>query len=179
MNGIRRGHLRFYILRLLMEAPATGYGLIKAIETETGFWRPSAGSLYPLLSAMEKSQLIETDAEHESPRWRITEKGRAAFAEALESRRDLFRSMRNSLVVFSKVFDIEPLESMADRLAHWEEGRSDFQTLGPLFMDLHDALWSLPPLSGPKEARACEILNQARDALIELHQEEKSPRDPA
>ena len=42
------------------------------------------------------------------------------------------------------MFDSGPLESMVGRLGQWQEGRKDFKTLGPLFMDVHDALWSLP-----------------------------------
>lgn len=147
MQAIRRGHLKFYILRLLIEDRRTGYGLMKAIERETGFWKPSAGSLYPLLASMKDQGLIveapETDG---SNRWQVTTTGRTAYAEASESKRELFDSMRKSLVVFSKVFDAGPLESIVDHLASWQEGRSDFRALGPLFMDLHDALWDLPPL---------------------------------
>jgi DNA-binding PadR family transcriptional regulator len=166
MNEIRRGHLKFYILRLLGEQRRTGYGLMKAIETETGFWRPSAGSLYPLLSTMREGGLIlEVEEPDGTVRWEITDEGKATYAQAAETREELLDSMRRSLVVFAKVFDVEQIESLAGRLATWHEGRTDFRTLGPLFMDLHDTLWALPPLSDELEIRAQEILRTAISAL--------------
>lgn len=168
MQEIRRGHLKFYILRLLREKRRTGYGLMKAIESETGFWRPSAGSLYPLLASMRQAGLIhEIEEPDGTSRWQITTAGEAAYTQAEESKRELLDSMRRSLVVFAKVFDAMPLESLAERLSSWQEGRPDFRSLGPLFMDLHDALWALPPLSNEQEAHVAEIL---RDAIAALEQ---------
>ncbi len=170
MNEIRRGHLKFYILRLLREKRYTGYGLMKAIETETGFWKPSAGSLYPLLAAMRESKLIcEAEESDGTSRWQITSEGRATYAQAEESKCELLDSMRRSLVVFAKVFDAEPLEAMAERLSSWQERRPDFRTLGPLFMDLHDALWALPSLSIEQQAQVRAILSNALRALEEVH----------
>jgi DNA-binding PadR family transcriptional regulator len=169
MQQIRRGHLKFYILRLLREGRSTGYGLMKSIEQETGFWKPSAGSLYPLLATMREAGLIrEAEEADGSTRWQITSAGKNAYEQATESKRELFDSMRRSLVVFSKVFDAGPLESVAERLISWQEGRSDFLVLGPLFMDLHDALWALPPLASEQETQAREILENAIAALDRL-----------
>jgi DNA-binding PadR family transcriptional regulator len=171
MQEIRRGHLKFYILRLLSEQHRTGYGLMKAIEEETGFWKPSAGSLYPLLASMRDAGLIcEADEPDGSTRWRITADGKASYAQAEESKRELLESMRRSLVVFAKVFDAAPLESLAERLSAWQERRSDFRTLGPLFMDLHDALWALPPLRRDQEHRVREILTRAIRALEQIRE---------
>jgi DNA-binding PadR family transcriptional regulator len=171
MTDVRRGHLKFYVLRLLSESRRTGYGLMKAIKEETGFWKPSAGSLYPLLAAMREQGLIaEVEEPDGATRWGITDEGRAVYAQASESRRELFDGMRQSLVVFSKVFDVDLLERMAERLGRWHEGREDFRTLGPLFMDLHDTLWALPPLSPEREAQAARILKDATAALERLRE---------
>jgi len=172
MTDVRRGHLKFYVLRLLSESRRTGYGLMKAIKEETGFWKPSAGSLYPLLAAMREQGLIAEAHEPDgSTRWDITNEGRTVYAQASESRRELFDGMRQSLLVFSKVFDVDLLERMAERLGRWHEGREDFRALGPLFMDLHDTLWRLPPLSRKQEAKAAAILKDAAAALERLRRE--------
>jgi len=164
MHEIRRGHLKFYILRLLGEQRQTGYGLMKAIETETGFWRPSAGSLYPLLNTMREAGLIcEVEEPDGTSRWQITPDGRDTYAQAAETKEKLLDGMRRSLVVFAKVFDAAPIESFAELLMTSHEGRSDFSTLGPLFKDLHDRLWSLPALSSEQEEQAQQVL---RDAIV-------------
>jgi len=169
MHEIRRGHLKFYVLRLLGEQRRTGYGLMKAIETETGFWRPSAGSLYPLLATMREAGLIsEVEEPDGTARWQITPDGKATYAQAAETKQELLDSMRRSLVVYAKVFDAAPIESFAERLTTWHEGRPDFSTLGPLFMDLHDSLWSLPSLSSEQEEQIQEILRDAISAVEKL-----------
>jgi DNA-binding PadR family transcriptional regulator len=179
MQEIRRGHLKFYILRLLSEGHRTGYGLMKAIETETGFWRPSAGSLYPLLASMRDAGLIrEVEESDGTTRWQITAAGKASYAQAEESKRELLDSMRRSLVVFAKVFDAAPLESLAERLSAWQQGRSDFRTLGPLFMDLHDALWALPPLRPDQEDRVREVLTRAIHELESVSGTDDAAEDP-
>lgn len=166
MQEIRRGHLKFYVLRLLREQRHTGYGLMKAIETETGFWKPSAGSLYPLLATMREAGLIrEVEEPDGTSRWQITPDGDTTYLHATETKQELLDSMRRSLVVFAKVFDVKPIESMAERLTSLQEMRPDFRSLGPLFMDLHDALWALPELSTEQEKRTQDILREAIAAI--------------
>ena len=58
---MNRGILRFYVLKLISksESPISGYSLMKLIEEETGFWRPSPGSIYPLLTSLEEEGLVK------------------------------------------------------------------------------------------------------------------------
>lgn len=166
MEGIKRGHLKFYILKLLLESRYTGYGLMKKIKEETGFWQPSTGSLYPLLDTMKTQGLI---TEAESPgggkNWTITLKGESVYSEAKETKQKLFQSIRNSMLVFAKVFNREDLAAIADRLDQWQRQREDLTDIGVLFMELHDALWSLPPLSTESKHEVTVILQDARDRL--------------
>ena len=135
---------------------------MKAIETETGFWKPSAGSLYPLLSAMHEAGLIrEVDEPDGTSRWEVTAEGSDTYTQAEETKRELLDNMRRSLVVFAKVFDAQPLESLAELLTSWQDTRSDFHVMGPLLAELQDVLWDLPPLSSDLEAQAQTILRDA------------------
>jgi len=179
LQEIRRGHLKFYILRLLIEQRRTGYGLMKAIETETGFWKPSTGSLYPLLSTMREAGLIcEAEEPNGTSRWEVTPEGRETYAQAEETKRELLDNMRRSLVVFAKVFDAKPLESLAELLTSWQDARSDSQVLGPLIVELQDALWDLPQLTSEQEERVQAILRNATSALeaFRSSSEEDPPR---
>ena len=47
--------LKFMILKTLGEEPCSGYQLVKKINESTG-WKPSYGSMYPLLEGMSKAQ---------------------------------------------------------------------------------------------------------------------------
>ena len=168
MEGVRSEHLKFYILKLLLKGRYTGYGLMKAIEEETGFWRPSTGSLYPLLSRMREEGLIAEVEGPEGKRWEITPKGRELYTKATEAKRKLFQDMQESMLVFAKAFGRTDLELLADRLGRLQEQRDDLGGIAILFLELHDALWSLPPLSEGAKREAVTILKRARDELRAL-----------
>jgi len=51
--GVPRGLLRFLVLKMLSEKPMSGTEIAEQIEEQTGGrWKPSPGSIYPLLSWM-------------------------------------------------------------------------------------------------------------------------------
>lgn len=53
------GDLRLYLLRLLEDKPRYGYELIRLIENRFfGLYSPSAGTIYPRLSALEEEGLV-------------------------------------------------------------------------------------------------------------------------
>lgn len=54
-----KGFLGLLVLAALVESEAHGYEIMKRIEKLTGgFWRPTPGSLYPLLLSLEEEGLI-------------------------------------------------------------------------------------------------------------------------
>src|SRR5436189_5208014 len=59
MHG-RRG-LRMWTLSLIARGPKNGAEIVDAIEQMTqGWWRPSAGSIYRLLSELQQAGLVQT-----------------------------------------------------------------------------------------------------------------------
>ncbi|MBS7627233.1 PadR family transcriptional regulator, partial [Candidatus Bathyarchaeota archaeon] len=47
---VPKGFLRYKVLKLLKEKPMAGSEIMGVIEEQTGgYWRPSPGSIYPLL----------------------------------------------------------------------------------------------------------------------------------
>lgn len=82
----RKGDVRSAILSLLAEAPASGYGLMKAIAEKTNdAWHPSPGSVYPTLAQLVDEQLIEaTDPAAPRSDFRLTDTGRAYVDEHAE-----------------------------------------------------------------------------------------------
>ena len=83
----RRGDVRTAILLLLAEAPRNGYGLMQEIEQRSGgAWRPSPGSVYPLLSLLEDEVLIVGSEQDGRRVLDLTDEGRALVAERDEAR---------------------------------------------------------------------------------------------
>src|SRR6202011_5364224 len=55
----RRGDVRAAALVLLAEDPRNGYQLMQEIESRSrGLWRPSPGSMYPVLQQLEDEGLV-------------------------------------------------------------------------------------------------------------------------
>lgn len=79
----RRGDVRAAVLALLAEEPMHGYEMIKEIEERSGgYWKPSAGSIYPTLQLLEDEGLISGSETDGRRRFSLTDAGR----EAVESR---------------------------------------------------------------------------------------------
>ena len=81
----RRGDVRAALLLLLAEEPRNGYGLMQEIEERSeGVWRPSPGSIYPVLSQLEDEGLVEATKEGSGRVFALTDAGR----EHVEERRE-------------------------------------------------------------------------------------------
>ena len=58
-DRVRRGEVRSLLLAALLDGPAHGYELMDRLEARTeGRWRPSPGSVYPLLQLLQDEGLI-------------------------------------------------------------------------------------------------------------------------
>ncbi|MHB8361472.1 MAG: PadR family transcriptional regulator [Thermoplasmataceae archaeon] len=72
-NQKKHGLLRIWVLNLLTQDRLKGSELMNEIEKQSmGWWRPSPGSIYPLLSTLESSDFIQKDV---NGRYGITETG--------------------------------------------------------------------------------------------------------
>ena len=66
-----------WTLSVLQQAPRNGAEIMDQIEIVTqGWWRPSPGSVYPLLDELQEEGIIK---KLEDGRYEITEKGKQEF----------------------------------------------------------------------------------------------------
>jgi DNA-binding PadR family transcriptional regulator len=72
------GHLRLYLLRLLVDRPMHGYEIIQALADQSGgTYQPSAGTIYPRLGKLEEEGLVTKEADGRKTVYAITDAGRA------------------------------------------------------------------------------------------------------
>jgi Transcriptional regulator PadR-like family len=77
-----RGDVRAAILVLLDEEPRNGYGIMQEIEERSaGAWRPSPGSVYPVLQQLEDEGLVRAAQTGERKLMELTEEGKAYVDE--------------------------------------------------------------------------------------------------
>ena len=81
-----RGDVRAAILVLLDEQARNGYGIMQEIEERSaGAWRPSPGSVYPVLSQLEDEGLVHADESGERKLMALTGEGREYVADRREA----------------------------------------------------------------------------------------------
>jgi DNA-binding PadR family transcriptional regulator len=77
-----RGDVRAAVLALLAEEPQHGYAVNGQLaERSGGLWRPSPGSIYPVLAQLEQEGLVTSDATEGRKVFRLTDAGVAYVAE--------------------------------------------------------------------------------------------------
>jgi DNA-binding PadR family transcriptional regulator len=85
--GVPRGLLGFLVLKMLSEKPMSGMEIIEEIETQTGSWKPSPGSIYPLLARLEKKGFTKELPKDEmgSKRYVFTGEGKKFFKQQVDA----------------------------------------------------------------------------------------------
>lgn len=77
---IRRGGIKFLVLETLFEQPRHGYDIMEQFERRRGF-RPSPGSIYPVLQMLEEGGYIAGSEVDGKRVFTITDSGKALYAE--------------------------------------------------------------------------------------------------
>jgi DNA-binding PadR family transcriptional regulator len=85
---VPKGFIRYHVLEALNEKPMSGSELMEQIEKHTGgTWKPSPGSIYPLLSWLQDNSYIrELPTENGLKRYELTQSGKDFLEEQAKVR---------------------------------------------------------------------------------------------
>ena len=92
MASVPKGFLRYYALRLLNEKPMSGSEIMNEIEKRTdGHWKPSPGSIYPLIAWLQDKGYAKEVPEQEAgtKRYTLTDQGKAFLQEHIKRKEEL------------------------------------------------------------------------------------------
>jgi DNA-binding PadR family transcriptional regulator len=86
---VPKGFIRYQVLEALNEKPMSGSEIMEEIEKRTGgFWKPSPGSIYPLLAWLQDNGCIkELPTEDGLKRYELTENGKSLLEEQKKIRK--------------------------------------------------------------------------------------------
>jgi DNA-binding PadR family transcriptional regulator len=86
---VPKGFIRYQVLEALNEKPMSGSELMEQIEKHTGGrWKPSPGSIYPLLSWLQDNGYVkELPTENGLKRYELTQSGKVLLEEQTQVRR--------------------------------------------------------------------------------------------
>jgi DNA-binding PadR family transcriptional regulator len=88
---VPKGFIRYHVLEALNEKPMSGSEIMADIEKQTGgCWKPSPGSIYPLLSWLQDNGHVkELPMENGLKRYELTESGKKLLTEQKKIRKQL------------------------------------------------------------------------------------------
>ena len=87
-----KGFLRHYVLRLLKDKPMSGSEIMNEIDARTdGHWKPSPGSIYPLIAWLQDKGYTKEIPEQEAgiKRYTLTDHGKAFLEEHVKRKEEL------------------------------------------------------------------------------------------
>jgi len=106
--AVPKGFLRYYVLKLLNEKSMSGSEIMDEIGKRTkGSWKPSPGSIYPLMAWLQDNGYVKEAPEQEAgmKRYILTERGKEFLEEHLKKRDEL----REKFMFFMPPFLMPPV----------------------------------------------------------------------
>jgi DNA-binding PadR family transcriptional regulator len=94
---VPKGFIRFHVLESLAEKPMSGSEIMDEIEKRTnGRWKPSPGSIYPLLAWLQENKCVKELPSDQSglKRYELTENGKKLLGEQRKIRKKFRREAK-------------------------------------------------------------------------------------
>jgi len=105
---MQKGHIRLAVLTLLNKQSLHGYRIMKEIENKTlGFWKPTAGGVYPILRKLEgkgyiRGAWIAQAKGRKRKVYHITDEGKRALEHAITRHSQIIQSMSKLYEEFAR-----------------------------------------------------------------------------
>ncbi len=95
---LAKGDFAGLLLAVLQEKPMHGYEIMKALEERFhGFYKPSAGAVYPALRSLHRRGLVSVAGGERRKTYRITPAGHAHVREVHHAGQDRFRQLEKAM----------------------------------------------------------------------------------
>jgi len=157
---VPKGFLRYYVLKLLNEKPMSGSEIMNKIEEQTNsHWRPSPGSIYPLIAWLQDRGYIKEAPTQEAgtKRYTLTDQGKAFLEEHLKIREEMRERFRHFGQMFMGPIWLELYPERALEL------RRATKQLAVAVLNLHESLRQ--KYSEEAATRAKETLEEAAEKI--------------
>jgi len=168
---VPKGFIRYHVLESLGEKPMSGSEIMSEVERRTnGRWRPSPGSVYPLLSWLQDNSYVKEQPTDQNglKRYELTEKGRSLLDEQKTIRLKFRKEAKFFAPPFLGAlwFKIPP-EKMVKSM-------ETMRRLMTAFFDLGSSLEE--EFSEETLEQACKVLDETAEKLEEINRNLKEPK---
>ncbi len=158
---MRTPFLKYFMLKTISEGKATGYKIMKRCEEVLGY-KPSTGSIYPLLKGMEKEDIIKGEHEGRGTVYSITDKGKKMIEEGENLRKDIYQKLDHYASSVAETFGDNELKRLLKKGGQFKDhGRF------PVIFKIRATAIELDR-NGVDSKKIRDVLNQAYRKLVEL-----------
>ena len=164
------GHLKIMAIKLLSEKPMSGYAIIKRIESMSGCWKPSAGSVYPMLAELKKTGLVSVKLDRRQKIYSLTKAGKKYHSQNERRKQQMVASLKANLDIYQSMSSDEGKAMMMGFLeeVHGPKiAQRYFKGMVPEVLALKKEIWGLY-ISGRMKKRKKEIGSILTSTIKEL-----------
>lgn len=137
------GYLRLIVMKTLANRRLSGYDLIKQIEKDTGTWKPSFGSIYPLLKKLLKERLVEVEIQDRRKLYFLTKEGKSYLHIIDKSKNTLVDKLIGTWNAFGKITDRREMGFMLEIFNSLKKGQLPFKELNPELNEFRATIFEL------------------------------------
>lgn len=136
-----KGYLRLIVMKTLANRKLSGYDLIKQIEKDTGTWKPSFGSIYPLLEKLLSERLVQLEAQGRKKLYFLTKEGQKYLSVIDKNKNSLIDRLIGAWNAFGKITDRKEMGFMLEILNSVKKGQLPFKELNPELNEFRAAIY--------------------------------------
>ena len=137
------GYLRLIVMKTLANKKLSGYDLVKQIEKDTGTWKPSFGSIYPLLEKLLKEKFVELEEHGRKKLYYLTSEGKKQLLIIDRSKNAMIDKLIAHWNAFGKITDRREIGFMMEILNSLKKGHLPFKELNPELNEFRAAMFEL------------------------------------
>ena len=162
------GYLRLIVMKTLANKKLSGYDLIKQIEKDTGTWKPSFGSIYPLLEKLLKERLVDVEVQGRRKLYYLTNEGKKHLGIIDKSKNTLVDGLIAAWNAFGKITDRREMNFMLEVFNSLKKGRLPFKELNPELNEFRATVFELYS-TGRDRKKIKNILKETIKKLKAIH----------
>lgn len=138
-----KGYLRLIVMKTLANRKLSGYDLTKQIEKSTGTWKPSFGSIYPLLEKLLREKLVVVEVQERRKLYMLTEDGKKHLAAIDKSKNAIIDRLIGTWHAFGKITDKRELGFMLEVFNSLKKGQLPFKEFNPELNEFRATIFEL------------------------------------
>lgn len=120
-------HLKSLILKLLQQKPMSGSQIIEELNEMMG-WKPSCGSIYPMLNKIEQDNLATSQLIKGKKIYSLTKNAESYIKQEDKEKKELIQTMEKSYRLLESLYEIDTSFDR-DMLKNIKSGNLPFQEI--------------------------------------------------